>query len=77
MILKLAREKKIELDIDEIARKNHVVVVITSSVPSLVTFDDKKRNIDSIWDLQTYSCLILTKDRDDKFFNERRTCRRR
>ena len=33
LILKLAREKKIELNIDELAETNHVAVKITSSVP--------------------------------------------
>ena len=32
LILKLARENKIELDIDEVAQTNHVAVNMTSSV---------------------------------------------
>ncbi|TYK00349.1 retrotransposon gag protein [Cucumis melo var. makuwa] len=43
LILKLAREKKIKLDIDEVAKTNHVAVAMTSSVsPSTSTqFYDK------------------------------------
>ncbi|KAA0052353.1 retrotransposon gag protein [Cucumis melo var. makuwa] len=33
LILKLAREKNIELDIDEVAQTNHVMVKLTSNVP--------------------------------------------
>ena len=33
LILKLTREKKIELDIEESAETNHVAVYMTSSVP--------------------------------------------
>ncbi|KAA0050346.1 ty3-gypsy retrotransposon protein [Cucumis melo var. makuwa] len=36
LILKLARENKIELDIDEVAQTNHVVVNMTLSVPSSI-----------------------------------------
>lgn len=45
LILKLACEKKIELDIDEIALMNHVVVVITSGVPPLAVSHDKKQSL--------------------------------
>ena len=33
LIIKLAREKKIELDMDEVAQTNHVAIEMTSSVP--------------------------------------------
>ncbi|KAA0044977.1 ty3-gypsy retrotransposon protein [Cucumis melo var. makuwa] len=40
LILKLARENKIELDIDEVAQTNHVAVNMTSSVsPSILLYD--------------------------------------
>ncbi|KAA0032490.1 retrotransposon gag protein [Cucumis melo var. makuwa] len=40
LILKLAREKKIELDINEVAQTNHVTVEMTSSVlPSTLLYD--------------------------------------
>ncbi|KAA0042867.1 ty3-gypsy retrotransposon protein [Cucumis melo var. makuwa] len=40
LILKLARENKIELDIDEVAQTNHVAVNMTSSVPPSILFYD-------------------------------------
>ncbi|KAA0025983.1 retrotransposon gag protein [Cucumis melo var. makuwa] len=43
LILKLARENKIELDIDEVAQTNHVAVNMTSSVPpSILLYDQRK-----------------------------------
>ncbi|TYK30122.1 retrotransposon gag protein [Cucumis melo var. makuwa] len=43
LILKLARENKIELDIDEVAQTNHVVVKMTSSVlPSMLLYDQRE-----------------------------------
>ena len=33
LIIKLAREKKIKLDMDEVAQTNHVAIEMTSSVP--------------------------------------------
>ncbi|KAA0065772.1 retrotransposon gag protein [Cucumis melo var. makuwa] len=46
LIIKLAREKKIELDIDEIAQANQVALEMTSSVPpSTHLYDQRKRLI--------------------------------
>ena len=46
LILKLAREKKIELDMDEVAQMNHVVVKMTSSVlPSMLPYHQRKNLI--------------------------------
>ncbi|KAA0032461.1 retrotransposon gag protein [Cucumis melo var. makuwa] len=43
LILKLARENKIELDIDEVAQTNHVAVNMTLSVPpSILLYDQRK-----------------------------------
>ncbi|KAA0052091.1 retrotransposon gag protein [Cucumis melo var. makuwa] len=43
LILKLACENKIELDIDEVAQTNHVAVKMTSRVlPSMLLYDKKK-----------------------------------
>ncbi|KAA0063891.1 ty3-gypsy retrotransposon protein [Cucumis melo var. makuwa] len=43
LILKLARENKIELDIDEVAQKNHVAINMTSSVsPSILLYDERE-----------------------------------
>ncbi|TYK04208.1 retrotransposon gag protein [Cucumis melo var. makuwa] len=43
LILKLARENKIELDIDVVAQTNHVAVNMTSSVlPSILLYDQRK-----------------------------------
>ncbi|KAA0050543.1 retrotransposon gag protein [Cucumis melo var. makuwa] len=43
LILKLARENKIELDIDEVAQTNHVTVNMTSSVsPSILLYDQRE-----------------------------------
>jgi len=43
LILKLARENKIELDIDEVAQTNHVAVNMTSSVlPSILLYDQRE-----------------------------------
>ena len=43
MIQKLAREKKIELDMDEVAQTNHIAVEMTSSVsPSMMPYDQWK-----------------------------------
>ncbi|KAA0040573.1 retrotransposon gag protein [Cucumis melo var. makuwa] len=43
LILKLARENKIELDIEEVAQTNHVAVKMTSSVmPSMFLYDQGK-----------------------------------
>ncbi|KAA0041668.1 retrotransposon gag protein [Cucumis melo var. makuwa] len=66
LILKLAREKKIELDIDEVAQTNHVAIEMTSNVPPLTQLDDQRKKLDLIWDFYTYTCSIPTKDRDDK-----------
>ncbi|KAA0037433.1 retrotransposon gag protein [Cucumis melo var. makuwa] len=45
LILKLAREKKIELDIDEVAQTNHVAIEMTSNVPPLTQFDDQRKSL--------------------------------
>ncbi|TYK26476.1 retrotransposon gag protein [Cucumis melo var. makuwa] len=74
LILKLAREKKIEMDIDEVAQTNHVVVEMTSSVPPSTQFYDQRKRLNSIWDFRTYSCPIPTKDRDDRLPKQRRAC---
>ncbi|KAA0041873.1 retrotransposon gag protein [Cucumis melo var. makuwa] len=43
LILKLVREKKIKLDIDEVAQRNHVAVKMSSSVmPSTLLYDQRK-----------------------------------
>ncbi|KAA0040629.1 retrotransposon gag protein [Cucumis melo var. makuwa] len=43
LILKLTRENKIELDIDEVAQTNHVAVNMTSSVsPSILLYDQRE-----------------------------------
>ncbi|KAA0057875.1 retrotransposon gag protein [Cucumis melo var. makuwa] len=43
LILKLARENKIELNIDEVAQTNHVAVNMTSSVsPSILLYDQRE-----------------------------------
>ncbi|KAA0025970.1 retrotransposon gag protein [Cucumis melo var. makuwa] len=43
LILKLARENKIELDIDVVAQTNHVAINMTSSVlPSILLYDQRK-----------------------------------
>ncbi|KAA0066689.1 retrotransposon gag protein [Cucumis melo var. makuwa] len=43
LILKLARENKIEQDIDEVAQTNHVAVNMTSSVsPSILLYDQRE-----------------------------------
>ena len=43
--LKLAREKKIELDIDELVETNHVAVEMTSSVPPSTQLYDQKKSL--------------------------------
>ena len=43
--LKLAREKKIELDIDELVETNHVAVEMTSSVPPSTQLYDQRKNL--------------------------------
>ncbi|TYK09793.1 ty3-gypsy retrotransposon protein [Cucumis melo var. makuwa] len=45
LILKLAREKKIELDIDEVAQTNHVAIEMTSNVPPLTQLDDQRKSL--------------------------------
>ncbi|TYK06213.1 retrotransposon gag protein [Cucumis melo var. makuwa] len=45
LILKLAREKKIELDIDEVAQTNHIAVEMISSVPPLTQLDDQRKSL--------------------------------
>ncbi|KAA0040624.1 retrotransposon gag protein [Cucumis melo var. makuwa] len=43
LILKLTREKKIELDIDEVAQMNHVAIGMTSNVPLLTQLMIKEK----------------------------------
>ncbi|KAA0045116.1 retrotransposon gag protein [Cucumis melo var. makuwa] len=43
LILKLAREKKIELDVDKVAQTNHVAVAMTSSVSLSTQFYDQRK----------------------------------
>ncbi|KAA0051896.1 retrotransposon gag protein [Cucumis melo var. makuwa] len=45
LILKLARENKIELNIDEVAQTNHVAVNMTSSVPPLILLYDQRESL--------------------------------
>ncbi|KAA0055462.1 retrotransposon gag protein [Cucumis melo var. makuwa] len=45
LILKLARENKIELDIDEVAQTNHVAVNMTSSVSTSTLIYDQKESL--------------------------------
>ncbi|KAA0049826.1 retrotransposon gag protein [Cucumis melo var. makuwa] len=45
LIIKLAREKKIELDIDEVAQANHVAIETTSSVPPPTHFYDQRKSL--------------------------------
>ena len=45
LILKFARVKKIELDIDEVAQTNHVAVEMTSSVPPSTLPYDQRKNL--------------------------------
>ena len=44
LILKVAREKKIELNMDEVAQTNHVAVEMTSTVlpSSTLPYDQRK-----------------------------------
>ena len=45
LILKLTREKKIELDIDDVVQTNHVIVKMTSSVLPSTLFYDQRENL--------------------------------
>ncbi|TYK27186.1 retrotransposon gag protein [Cucumis melo var. makuwa] len=45
LILKLAHENKIELDIDEVAQTNHVAVNMTSSVPPSILLYDQRESL--------------------------------
>lgn len=45
MILKLACEKKNELDINEMAQTNHVAIVVTSRVPPSTLFCDQRKTL--------------------------------
>ncbi|KAA0040811.1 retrotransposon gag protein [Cucumis melo var. makuwa] len=45
LILKLTRENKIELDIDEVAQTNHVAVNMTSSVPPSILLYDQRESL--------------------------------
>ncbi|KAA0065362.1 retrotransposon gag protein [Cucumis melo var. makuwa] len=56
LILKLARENKIELDIDEVAQKNHVAVKMTSRVlPSMFLYDQRK----SLIQFETFEPILV------------------
>ena len=45
LILKLAREKKIELDLDEVAQTNYAVMAMASSVLPSTPFHEKESSI--------------------------------
>ena len=45
LILKLTCEKKIELDIDEVAKTNYVAVDMTSSVLPLTQLYDQRKSL--------------------------------
>ena len=45
LIIKLARENKIELDIDEVAQTNHVAVEMTSNVPPSTQLYDQRKSL--------------------------------
>ncbi|TYK23554.1 retrotransposon gag protein [Cucumis melo var. makuwa] len=45
LILKLAHENKIELDIDEVAQTNHVAVNMTSNVPPSILLYDQRESL--------------------------------
>ena len=45
LILKLAREKKIKLNIDEAAQANHVAVEMTSIVPLSTQLCDQRKSL--------------------------------
>ena len=55
-ILKLAREKKIELDIDELAKTNHVAVKMTSSVPPSTQLYDQRK---SLIQFETFETIVV------------------
>ncbi|TYK08171.1 ty3-gypsy retrotransposon protein [Cucumis melo var. makuwa] len=56
LILKLARENKIELDIDEVAQTNHVAVNMTSSVlPSILLYDQRE----SLIQFETFESILV------------------
>ncbi|TYK23002.1 retrotransposon gag protein [Cucumis melo var. makuwa] len=56
LILKLARENKIELDIDEVAQTNHVAVNMTSSVPPSILFYDQR---ESLIQFETFEPILV------------------
>ena len=45
LILKLTRDKKIELNIDEVAQTNYIAVEITSSVPPSTLLYDQRESL--------------------------------
>ncbi|KAA0067219.1 retrotransposon gag protein [Cucumis melo var. makuwa] len=45
LILKLARENKIELDIDEVVQTNHVTIEMASSVPPSTQLYDQRKSL--------------------------------
>ncbi|KAA0067433.1 retrotransposon gag protein [Cucumis melo var. makuwa] len=63
LILKLAREKKIELD-NEVAQTNHVAVEMTSRVYHQRCFTIKGK-FDSMWNFRIYTCSISIEDHDN------------
>ena len=63
LILKLAREKKIELD-NEVAQTNHVAVEMTSRVYHQRCFTIKGK-FDSMWNFRIYICSISIEDHDN------------
>ncbi|KAA0041162.1 retrotransposon gag protein [Cucumis melo var. makuwa] len=54
LILKLARENKIELDIDEVAQTNHVAVNMTSNVLSSILLNDQSESLIQFGTLNLY-----------------------
>ncbi|TYK04956.1 ty3-gypsy retrotransposon protein [Cucumis melo var. makuwa] len=56
LILKLARENKIELDIDEVTQTNHVAIKMTSSVLSSVFFYDQR---ESLIQFETFKPILV------------------
>ena len=52
----MAREEKIELDIDEIAQTNHVTIKMTSNVPSSTLLYDQR---ESLIQLETLEPIVV------------------
>ena len=74
LILKLAPEKKIKLDIDDVAQRNHVAVEMTSSIPPSTQLYDQRKSLIQFGTFETYSFSIPTKDHDNRLSKQRRAC---